>query len=220
MDDDDYYFPDRISYSIRQLTRHRGKYLLAGCNTALVYFPLALQKSSSRDQLVATDRLFRVFSTEQLYRSPTVGNVHHLPGNICNGSMCYHVSYLSNHSYLDTAVSGEEKQFTNQYREAVLQLPSERILICIAHGSNTVEKYAMVSLFTPTLLQAPALIEHPECLRFYRGGSDEPQCIPLEEYNTSKPPSASAFTSTSFPSFRSKRSRGGGDSGGGATDGL
>lgn len=183
MDDDDYYFPCRISYSVEQLRRAAGSALIAGCNQALVYFPLAFAlELSSRDQLSRRDQKFRVYAREKLFRSPTVGSFISSPGNICNGSMVYHVDYLKTHRYLDGSKAGEEKAFLNNFEEAVLHLPSERIFICVAHGTNTVEKYSMVRNFGPTMIDASTLIEDEDCLTFYRGGKKTPQSLENDYY--------------------------------------
>lgn len=184
MDDDDYYFPDRISYTMRQLKR-KPSILIAGCNSAIIFFPLQLQqemKNGNIDALIARDIRNRVFSTEIVYKSCTIGNPHTLPGNICNASMMYHKNYLLNHSYSNESLFGEESAFLNGFKEEVIHLPCERVFVCIAHGENTVEKYSMIRTFHPTMIQASTLIEDVDCMRFYRSNQEDRQIIALSEY--------------------------------------
>ena len=187
MDDDDYYFPTRISYSVQQLQAVESKNVwIAGCNQALIYFPVALQKEYDENnevQLASTDMRFRVFADEILYRSPVIGHSMKIPGHVCNASMIYHVNYILTHKYSDSSRTNEEYDFLNSFKEQqVLHLAAERIFVCIAHGNNTVSKYSMLPNFSATLLQAETMIENKECLRFYRGGKETKRTISEETY--------------------------------------
>lgn len=196
VDDDDYYFPTRVSFSVNQLRRRRRETsslpLIAGCSSVAVYFPLAWGGGQVD---VKKDLTFRVYASEQLYRSPTMGSATKLPGNLCNGSLCYHVSYLETHRYNDQARQAEEAQFLNFFHEHVIHLPSERVFICIAHGSNTVEKYTMLPNFSPMLIEAKTMMDGDEvALRFYRKGATEPVVLSTEIYKLA---AASASASSS-----------------------
>jgi len=110
-DDDDYYFPDRIEHSIKEL--QASDKLIAGCADVLIY-------------------------DFQLERSFTAG-VHHI-GWASNGTLAYKKEYLLNNRYDDSATVGEEKAFLNNFNNPLIQLDKNKVCIISSYGNNTYNK--------------------------------------------------------------------------------
>ncbi|POT58664.1 glycosyl transferase [Citrobacter amalonaticus] len=111
MDDDDFYPPDKISYTIAMMQRHRA--LISGSDQIPIWY-------SHINRIVKTHRFG--------------------PQNILNGTFCYHRNYLKKHRYDDDCNLSEEAGFTNQFTVNPLQLPGERTILCISHSENTFDK--------------------------------------------------------------------------------
>ena len=110
-DDDDYHFPERITYSVFKLNQEKNN--ISGCNILDIYY---------------TD-------TEKMYRYGPFGNNH---GS--NGTFAYRKTYLENHKHDLTRNAQEEPSFTNNFSEKMTQLDPLKIILCIAHNSNTYNK--------------------------------------------------------------------------------
>jgi glycosyltransferase involved in cell wall biosynthesis len=118
-DDDDYYPPDRVEYGIRRL--EETGYLIGGSSALPVYYP----------------------DIDNIYISgPFVNKIYY--GHATNGTLLYHVNFLENHRYLDTDTKAEEMHFLNNFKISLLQIPYEHVMLCIAHLSNTVDKYELL----------------------------------------------------------------------------
>ena len=111
MDDDDYYPPDKISYTIEMMQRHRA--LISGSDQIPIWY----------------SHINRVFKTHRFGDN-----------NILNGTFCYHRNYLKKHRYDDDCNLGEEQAFTNNFSVKPLQLPGERTILCVSHSHNTFDK--------------------------------------------------------------------------------
>jgi glycosyltransferase involved in cell wall biosynthesis len=111
MDDDDYYFPQRIAHAVDSL--NNSDKLIAGCSANCLY-----------DYLL--DRQFK---------SKGYGINHST-----NNAMAYKKEYLLNHRYDDTKTFAEEPSFTNNFTEPMIQLDSNKTIIVSSHTINTFNK--------------------------------------------------------------------------------
>ena len=119
-DDDDYYPPDKISYSVNRLKE--SGYKICGSSTLLIYYP----------------HLDQIYLTE-----PQLNKIYY--GHAFNGTLLYHVNYLNNNSYDDKAEKSEETKFLRNFKVMLLQLPYEKTILCVAHNNNTVSKKDLVN---------------------------------------------------------------------------
>jgi glycosyltransferase involved in cell wall biosynthesis len=111
MDDDDYYRPDKLSYTISEMRRHNA--LFAGCSQIPIWYS-------------HVNRIF--MSAEQGAR------------NVLNGTFAYHRNFLKKHRYDDNARLAEEQSFTRDFSAPVLALDPWRSILCVSHSSNTFDK--------------------------------------------------------------------------------
>lgn len=111
MDDDDYYPPDKISYTIGEMQRHNA--LFAGCDQIPIWYS----------------------HIDRIYKTQAFGTHHAL-----NGTFAYHRNFLKKHRYDDSANLGEEEGFLNGFTAPVLQLDPMRSILCVSHSSNTFDK--------------------------------------------------------------------------------
>ena len=112
-DDDDYYFPNRISHAVEMLTSEENKaYELAGSHALPIYF--------SQDK--------------SLWLSKPGENL------ACAGSFAYKKTLLNKTWYSAKAQRGEEISFTNDYKIPILDLDPFSTMVCISHKNNTFDK--------------------------------------------------------------------------------
>ncbi|MEJ5044845.1 glycosyltransferase family 2 protein [Pantoea nemavictus] len=157
MDDDDFYRPDKLSYTINEMRRHNA--LFAGCHVIPIWYS-------------HVNRIF--MSSDQGKR------------NVLNGTFAYHRNFLKKHRYDDSATLGEEQGFTHNFTAPVLLLDPWRSILCVSHSSNTFDKDfvlgsceaqhitldeavpdAFVRKFYQRLHQAP-LSQQPDWMFFHR----------------------------------------------------
>lgn len=112
MDDDDYYFPERIAYTVTQMASH-PKYELAGCSEAYIYF---------------TDN-------SSIWKLGPYARSH-----ATNGTLAVRASYVKTHRYDEDVVNGEEKSFLDSYTNPIIQLNPLKVMLVIAHSENTFNK--------------------------------------------------------------------------------
>jgi len=126
MDDDDYYSPDRVSHAVTKLIA--SKALIAGSTILHIYYP----------QLEGSGK-------------PTIYQFGpYNPTHSTGGLMAYKKEYIKTHSFPDDANRAEESQFTNKFTEPMIQLDTFKVMLCIAHNNNTVEKTAFIPQGKPT----------------------------------------------------------------------
>ena len=114
MDDDDYYFPERVEHAVEQLSTSQQP--IAGSTYLYIYFcsddTLWLSGPFGKNHATAnTFAMTRAFARETLYDSKASIN--------------------------------EEKSFLNNYSTPLQQLDPAKTLICIAHHANTFDKQLM-----------------------------------------------------------------------------
>jgi len=114
MDDDDYYFPNRVSHSVATL-QNSGR-LIAGSTTLLIYF--------------CTDN--------EIWASGPFGQNH-----ATAGTFALRKELLSTNQYDPKAICNEEKSFLKSYTTAMAQLDPMQTMICISHNRNTFDKRRM-----------------------------------------------------------------------------
>jgi len=114
MDDDDYYYPERVAHAIDTLKR--SKKPLAGCTNLLIYF--------SHD--------------DQIWIAGPYGNNHATAGTFAMTK-----DFADQHFYENSTTCNEEKIFLNNYTIPIAQLEPTKTMICISHDSNTFDKRRM-----------------------------------------------------------------------------
>jgi len=110
-DDDDYYSPERVSHAVIKLSS--SKFQIAGSSIIHIFYP----------------RLDKIIEFGP-----------YAPYHGTNGTMAYTKKYLKTHSYLDDKTQAEEAHFTNNFSEPMVQLDPHKVMLCVAHNKNTVEK--------------------------------------------------------------------------------
>jgi len=111
MDDDDYYPPTRISHAVYQLNKSSA--LIAGCSNAYIYF----------------------FLSNHFFQFTSFGK-----GHSTNNCMAYKRAYLQKHAHAPHLSRGEEKSFTNDFSEPMVQLDPIKTIVISGHSTNTVDK--------------------------------------------------------------------------------
>lgn len=139
MDDDDYYPPDKISYTIEMMQRHRA--LISGSDQIPIWY----------------SHINRVFKTHRFGDN-----------NILNGTFCYHRNYLKKHRYDDECNLGEEQAFTNNFSVTPLQLPGERTILCVSHSHNTFDKDFVLGSSEATGESVTDRVRDPMLLSWYQ----------------------------------------------------
>ena len=114
MDDDDYYFPTRVSHSVATLQKS-GK-LIAGATTLLIYF----------------------CADNEIWASGPFGQNH-----ATAGTFALRKKLLSTNRYDPAAICNEEKSFLKNYTTSMAQLDPMQTMICISHNRNTFDKRRM-----------------------------------------------------------------------------
>ena len=110
-DDDDYYAPERVAHAVYKL--------------------------ESTTAQIAASSIIHIYY-KQLNKILEFGP--YAPNHGTNGTMAYKKEYLLNHSYLDDKEKAEEAHFTNNFSEPLVQLNPHRVMMCLAHDNNTVNK--------------------------------------------------------------------------------
>ena len=140
MDDDDYYPPCRVSYSVNLL--QKSKCLIAGCSHIYVYY-------------ICYDKI--------LEYGPYNKN------HAINSSMAYKKEYLINHKYNINDSKSEEKYFTNNFTEQMVQLDPNKTILQIAHFFNTIDKYKhVVNSIKITNYNLENIINDEISIKYYR----------------------------------------------------
>ena len=111
MDDDDYYPSERVSHSVESLIK--SQYLIAGCSDIYMY----------------------EYFMGKLYKFKGFHERHST-----NNCMAFKKQYLINHKHEDGLNMAEEKSFTNNFTEPMVQLNSKKCIIVSSHDYNTFNK--------------------------------------------------------------------------------
>jgi len=112
MDDDDYYFPERISTAVVNFARNK-EIELAGSSHIYMYY---------------TDN-------KKIYSLGPYNKNH-----ATNGTMAWRKSYANNHTYDETVTHAEERSFLDNYANPMIQLDPMKVMLVISHSENTFDK--------------------------------------------------------------------------------
>jgi len=103
MDDDDFYFPERVSAAVT-----------------------ALQKSPSVN-LAGSSKIFMFFTdTKEIYSFGPYFNNH-----ATNGTMAWTKRYANTHTYDELVAFAEEKSFLDEYKNPLIQLDPMKVMLVI-----------------------------------------------------------------------------------------
>jgi glycosyltransferase involved in cell wall biosynthesis len=111
MDDDDYYPSDRVSHAVESLDK--SSCLIAGCSDIYMY----------------------EYFMGKLYKFKGFHQKHST-----NNCMAFKREYLKNHKHDSGLIMSEEKSFTNDFTEPMVQLISKKCIIVSSHDFNTFNK--------------------------------------------------------------------------------
>lgn len=111
MDDDDYYPVERVSHAVESL--EKSSCLIAGCSDIYLY----------------------EYFMGKLYKFKGFHDRHST-----NNCMAYKKEYLINHQHQEGLDMAEEKSFTNDFKEPMVQLNSKKCIIVSSHDYNTFNK--------------------------------------------------------------------------------
>lgn len=111
MDDDDYYPPLRVEHAVESLEKSSA--LIAGCSDIYLY----------------------EYFMNKLYKFKGFHNNHST-----NNCMAFKKSYLLNHKHDSGLIMSEEKSFTNNFTEPMVQLTASKCIIVSSHDLNTFNK--------------------------------------------------------------------------------
>jgi glycosyltransferase involved in cell wall biosynthesis len=115
MDDDDFYFPDRVRTVVTAFQAN-PKIELAGASEIYMFF---------------TD-------IKKIYRVGPYGKSH-----ATNGTMAWRRSYALTRSYNSEAVKAEEREYLENYKNPMIQLDPFKVMLVISHSENTHDKVKM-----------------------------------------------------------------------------
>lgn len=112
MDDDDFYFPDRVHSAVMAFKR-RPEIQLAGSSEIYMYYS----------------------DVQEIYK---LGPYH--ANHATNGTMAWRKSYADTHEYDETVTHAEEKSFLENYKHPMIQLEPMKLMIVMSHSENTFDK--------------------------------------------------------------------------------
>ena len=143
MDDDDFYFPDRISAAVD-----------------------ALQKNLTVD-LAGSSKVFMFFTdTKEIY---TIGP--YFKSHATNGTMAWRKRYAMSRRYDETVAFAEEKSFLEEYKNPLVQLDPMKVMLVMSHSDNTFDKTQLRNKENPlikkTSLRLKDFIEDKDLREFF-----------------------------------------------------
>lgn len=128
MDDDDFYFPERIQEAVMALTMNPGVHL-AGSSEVYMYF---------------TD-------TREIWKAGPYFDKH-----ATNGTMAWTKQYARTHRYNETVAFAEERSFLDEFINPLVQLNPKKVILVMSHTDNTFDKTELRKIKNP-LLQKTSL---------------------------------------------------------------
>jgi hypothetical protein len=138
-DDDDYYPADKISWQVAAMQENNS--VFSGCDQIYIWYS----------------------HLDKIYRTRSFGKNHAL-----NGTFGYHRNFLRNHRYDDNATLAEEEGFLKNFTTPVLQLESEKAILCVSHSANTYDKDFILGSSEPTSLKLEDFVQDKNLLSHYR----------------------------------------------------
>lgn len=153
-DDDDYYPPEKVKFTVTKMNAMKAN--VAGSSEIYIYFT----------------------QTKQMMVSGPFSNCHST-----NGTIAYRKSWLKGgdnifsrtleRKYNDSATKAEEKDFLDDFQNPILQIPALTAILCIAHGSNTVDKYPMRQNMRESNVKLKDIVKDKMLYNFYLELGDE-----------------------------------------------
>jgi len=125
MDDDDFYFPQRVEEAVKALNANPG-FRLAGSSEVYMYF---------------TD-------TKEIWKAGP-----YFKGHATNGTMAWTRAYADTHTYDEAVAFAEEKSFLEGYKNPLVQLNSRTIMLVMSHSDNTFDKTELRTDTNPLLVK-------------------------------------------------------------------
>jgi glycosyltransferase involved in cell wall biosynthesis len=143
MDDDDFYFPDRVEHVVK-----------------------TFNKWSSVD-LVGSSEVYMFFTdTKEVYKIGPYFNNH-----ATNGTMAWRKRYALGRRYDETVAFAEEKSFLEGYKNTLVQLDPMKVMLVMCHSDNTFDKSKLRSASNPLIkkmnLTLKDFIKDTELRNFY-----------------------------------------------------
>ena len=142
-DDDDFYFPERVSAAVTAL-RSNPTVDLAGSSEVYMYF---------------TD-------TKEILKMGPYGQTH-----ATNGTMAWRKRYASSHLYDEAVAFAEEKSFLDSYKNSLIQLNPMKVMLVMSHSDNTFDKSILRAAENPfikkTTLKLKDFIKDPIVFDFF-----------------------------------------------------
>ena len=143
MDDDDFYFPERVEEAVKALQENPG-FRLAGSSEVYMYF---------------TD-------TKEIWKAGP-----YFVGHATNGTMVWTKTYADTHQYDETVAFSEEKSFLENYKNPLIQLNPKTVMLVMSHSDNTFDKTELRTKTNPLLvktnLKMKDFIKDPELFNFF-----------------------------------------------------
>jgi glycosyltransferase involved in cell wall biosynthesis len=122
-DDDDFYFPERVSTAVD-----------------------ALMKNPSVDLAGSSEVYMFYLDTKEIYK---IGP--YFPTHATNGTMAWRKRYTITHRYDENVAFAEEKSFLEGYKNPLIQLDPMKVMLVISHSDNTFDKSELRNSANPLI---------------------------------------------------------------------
>ena len=143
MDDDDFYFPCRVSAAV------------------------AAFKKNPTIQLAGASEIYMYYSdNKEVWKLGPYS-----PSHATNGTMAWRSSYGKTHTYDDIVTHSEERSFLEDYKHPMIQLDPMKVMLVMSHSENTFDKKRMREQENPfmkkTTLKISDFIKDEELKTFF-----------------------------------------------------
>jgi glycosyltransferase involved in cell wall biosynthesis len=115
MDDDDFYFPCRVSAAVKAF-KQKPNVELAGASEIYMYYS----------------------DNKEIWKLGPYSATH-----ATNGTMAFRSSYAKTHTYDDIVTHSEERSFLDDYKNPMIQLDPMKVMLVMSHSENTFDKKKM-----------------------------------------------------------------------------
>ena len=144
MDDDDYYPPNRVSHAVDKLNASPGV-LCAGSSQMFIWFN----------------------DIKEMWQFGPYGDNH-----ATAGTFAFRKELLKTTGYNNSASLAEEREFLKGYTTPIVQLDSEKVILCFSHLHNTFDKKNLLKTPNPQFVKrvnfkVEDFIKEPDLLHFY-----------------------------------------------------
>lgn len=142
-DDDDYYPPDKVSYAVKSMKE--SGYSICGSSVLLIYY----------------SDLNKIYLTKSKVNKIFYGHAY-------NGTLAYKSKYALLNKYDNSKFFGEEQSFLRNFKVGLLQLDYNKVMICMAHNNNIVNKHDKIKYFEETNLKLEDIIKDIFLINFFK----------------------------------------------------